>query len=263
MTINSIWGNILFNKKKEYNYRGRLLTLGRQGIEIESESVKKLYGTVFSMIGKVEPEHLFRFLGFETCDSMDIADKDGANIIHNLNEEIPKKLEHQYDFVIDGGTMEHCFNISNVLSNLARMLKKDGTVIHLNHTQGYSNHGLYNFQPTLYYSFYKTNHFKDMECLIIEFVDINRKKARIISVQNFNNLDFNTSNDCLILFKAVRGKIELIAEPIQEFYYNILKEKQRNNGAIIEDKKYEKIVGNVPENSYENIVKDAQIVELD
>jgi hypothetical protein len=82
-------------------------------------------------------------------------------------------------------------------------------------------------------------------------------------VQNFNNLDFNTSNDCLILFKAVRGKIELIAEPIQEFYYNILKEKQRNNGAIIEDKKYEKIVGNVPENSYENIVKDAQIVELD
>lgn len=263
MTINTSWAKILFDKREQYNFHGKLLTLGRQHVEIKSEAVKNFFKNAPDNVEVIAPELLFNSLGFRECHSMDYSVKDGATIIHNLNEEVPEWLKNQYDFVIDGGTMEHCFDVRAVLVNIVEMLKIGGTIIHLNPTQGHCNHAFYNFQPTLFYSFYGANHFSEMECNIVELLSKAGTKFRVISTKNVNNLAFTTSNDCSILFKAVKTNSNPIKIPNQEFYHKIFKEKEKVGGAMIDDSLYQEIVGRVPGNNYDNIINNSYIVDLD
>jgi hypothetical protein len=259
-----VWADILYGKKEAYDYQGDLLTLGRQEINITAASVKQKYSDLFQVPGSnVEPENFFKFLGFNSCRSIDISIKDGADILHDLNNKIPDKLKNKFDFIIDGGTMEHLFNSSVVMASVAEMLRVGGTAIHLNHTQGYCNHGFYNFQPTYYYSFYRANHFNDMECLIVEYLNQEKTSVRVINVPNYNNMNFHSPHNCLILFKAVKRKdIHTTKFPNQEFYYNIFKEKEKVHGAVIEDSLYQKIVGNVPGNSYKTLIENSYLINL-
>src|SRR3954470_20114264 len=50
-------------------------------------------------------EPFFQSLGASQVDSMDNAEFEGANHIHDLNQPIPAKWKEQFDFVYDGGTM--------------------------------------------------------------------------------------------------------------------------------------------------------------
>src|SRR3989338_6025556 len=119
MTINSAWAKILYDERREFKFRGRLLTIGRQSIEIKSETVKKKYRRLFkNSASAVTPEDYFRFLGFSDCQAIDISSKDGADIIQDLNQEIPGRLQNQFDFIIDGGTLEHCFDVKTAMSNI-------------------------------------------------------------------------------------------------------------------------------------------------
>jgi hypothetical protein len=260
MAINTVWAEILYEKKEIYDYRGNLLTLGRQEIDITADSVKQKYKTSGAC---AEPESFFNFLGFSSSRSIDISRKDEADIIHDLNTKIPDELKQEFDFVIDGGTMEHLFNIGVVMTSIVEMLQVGGTVIHLNQTQGYCNHGFYNFQPTFYYSFYQANHFNNMECLIVEYLNQEKTEVRVIGVPNYNNMNFHSPNNCLIMFKAVKQEdIHTVKFPNQEFYHNIFKEKKKVNGAMIKDSLYQRIVGNVPGNSYQELIKNSYLISL-
>jgi len=48
----------------------------------------------------------FSLLGIEHVSAMDIIPDMGADIIHDLNEPVPKSLHGQFDFIVDGGTFE-------------------------------------------------------------------------------------------------------------------------------------------------------------
>ena len=65
----------------------------------------------------------------------------------------------KYDFVLDAGTVEHCFNIGQAILNAANAVKLGG---HIFHSSPISmvNHGFYNLNPTLYYDFYGQNGWK-------------------------------------------------------------------------------------------------------
>src|SRR5262249_47687683 len=59
----------------------------------------------------------------------------------------------KYDMLYDGGTMEHCFNVGQVMRNIHAMVKPGGFIVHLNPCN-YFNHGFFNFNPTFYHDFY-------------------------------------------------------------------------------------------------------------
>jgi hypothetical protein len=240
---------VFSSKKEEYKYSGKLLTLGRMEVEIKDPELKKEFGIDDS---NVNPEHFFQSLGFSICDSLDYSSKDGANIIHDLNTIVPKSLENQYDFIIDCGTMEHCFDVFTVMKNISLMLKTGGTIIHLSPFNGYTNHCFYIFSPTFFFSYYRANRFEDIDVFFIEHFENDR--VRIIPVDNYNNMDFR-SVKCDILCRAVKAEEGKIRAPIQEFYYKIFKEKEKVKGKMIKDEIYQKIVGNIPENNYEEILK--------
>lgn len=148
---------------------GRLLTLSRYHMAFTRQDFNKTckkFGinawieSNGSDDGWVSDEQVFKALGFETIESMDKSKYEFADIIHDLNDEhIPDGLEDHYDFILDGGTMEHVFHLPNTLNAIYKMLKVNGDFIFDAPTFFEHNHGLYNFSPTLFHDYFHANHY--------------------------------------------------------------------------------------------------------
>lgn len=105
------------------------------------------------------PEVFFKKNGFGIADSLDSSDFEGANIVHDMNEPINESLHERYSLVIDGGTLEHVFDVKTFLFNCASLVKLHGHVLHQVPLNNHINHGFYQVSPTLLYAFYEDNGF--------------------------------------------------------------------------------------------------------
>ena len=160
---------VLFERLVELSTRftpkGRTLGLGRHTFTIESQFAKlyekalKTHGLEGKRFDYLQEdgyyETLMRKLGFGEIESMDFSDYEGASILHDLSKPIPKKLEKKFDFIFDGGTLEHVFNVPVALSNVFRMLKPGGRFVSANGMNGFNGHGLYQFGPDLVWTFWR------------------------------------------------------------------------------------------------------------
>ncbi|RMF43450.1 MAG: class I SAM-dependent methyltransferase [Planctomycetota bacterium] len=108
----------------------------------------------------------FSLLGVDECLAMDYSDYEGATILADLNQPVAEELYERFDVIIDAGTLEHVFNIPCSLSNLARMLRPGGRVVHMNPANNYVNHGFYQISPTLYADYYRANRFDDLHVYV-------------------------------------------------------------------------------------------------
>lgn len=104
---------------------------------------------------------LFQLLGFakENIFSLDFSDYENPNFNHDMNLLVPETLCNKFDFILDGGTMEHIFNVKQFMENVHLMLKPNGIVYHANPCH-LLNHGFYNFNYEFYTDFYLTNFYK-------------------------------------------------------------------------------------------------------
>lgn len=100
----------------------------------------------------------WRMLGFHEIHIMDISDYENADIIFDLNNnDCPSFLAESFDYICDGGTLEHIFDIKTALDNISKMLKNKGCVYHC--TPISVDHGFHSISPTLYVDYYKCNNF--------------------------------------------------------------------------------------------------------
>lgn len=112
-----------------------------------------------------DSESLFELYG-ASLDVYDITDERGCEIVLDLNYPFPANSCEQYDYVLDVGTLEHCFNIAQALVNMASLLKIGGVIFHEN-PFNCGNHGFYNLNPTLFHDFYTDNGFEIVDCKLI------------------------------------------------------------------------------------------------
>lgn len=160
--------------------KGSVLCLGEQllgySVDVLIKSKKKYKHSVnldnFIHLDKkkiLNQKLFFNTLGFDNIDTLDVDDYEGANIIFDLNDNItPENLINKYDFIYDGGTLEHVFNIGNALKHLTKMTKKRGFIFHSNPCNGYIDHGFFQISPTLYFDYYLSNGFKIVFAHIVE-----------------------------------------------------------------------------------------------
>lgn len=99
-----------------------------------------------------ETRSVLSLLGLE-CDFVDIAASRGDEKIVDLNHPAPADMIEKYDIVFDGGTLEHCFNVGQVMRNVLSFCKVGGYIIHVNPLNMF-NHGFFNFSPTFYFDWY-------------------------------------------------------------------------------------------------------------
>lgn len=137
------------------------LTLGHLALYLhrgEVNSLRKQYAAQFGRPsvslaeykwGDFADSFMNEFLDVKELSVVDASAYEGANIVHDLNEPVPETLQKRFDAIVDGGTLEHIFNIPIALSNLASMLKLEGTVFISTPANNLMGHGFYQFSPEL------------------------------------------------------------------------------------------------------------------
>jgi hypothetical protein len=117
----------------------------------------------------VSSKYFFQRLGFETVDILDYSNFEGANIVHDLNVLLNKDFKGigDYNFIYDGGTMEHIFSMPNVLKNIFDLLSVGGRISHFSPINMF-NHGFYNYSTCFFEDFYSCNNFLINECKILK-----------------------------------------------------------------------------------------------
>lgn len=151
-----------------------VLSLGYPDILATRESIEGLFGhKVEKMVTyryektpdwkEIPDTHeVFKASGVRSITYVDIKQQYGVEDICDLN--IEQDLG-KYDVVIDPGTLEHCFNVGTAFKNAANAVRKGGVIYHEN-PASMTNHGFFNFCPTLYMDFYTQNNFELMRLVL-------------------------------------------------------------------------------------------------
>ena len=118
----------------------------------DSEEIVRWHRLHGRMQRVAETRGLLAAVGIE-AEFVDLVASRGFEMVVDLNREAPAELHGRYDIVYDGGTMEHCFNVGQVMRNIHAFAKVGGFIVHAN-PLNYYNHGFYNFSPTFYHDWY-------------------------------------------------------------------------------------------------------------
>ena len=169
---------------------GPVLTLGRQSVSATLEEARVLVtgegiaaaelpageGVWTNIPGclatpydrSISDVAFFKLLGLREFQALDCSDFEGAEIVQDLNLPVPAGLHDGFDLIVDGGTLEHVFDIRQSLTNVARMLRGGGRIIHFSPASNWVNHGFYHFSPALFYDYYAAKGFAGLRGFLVE-----------------------------------------------------------------------------------------------
>lgn len=203
--------NVLVNESQRVDFKNqKIITLGKQQVfitpkELDAFSNKSTLKNKYKLdldLNPINNEKNFvsfntisQFLGFTECISFDYSNYENADVIGDLNKKYSKinllnkifkkftknkinntnQLYGYADVVLDGGTIEHVFNLQNCFYNLFNFIKVGGRIIHFSPSSNYIDHGFYMFSPTFFIDFYTANNFE------INTIQIYRHKNNIKS----------------------------------------------------------------------------------
>jgi hypothetical protein len=179
----------------------------------DSKAICKRHGLANQKIP--DSESLFELLGC-TLDVFDIVQERGSEIVVDLNVPIPANAREQFDFVLDVGTLEHCFNAPQALMNMASMAKVGGFVMHEN-PFNWGNHGFWNLNPTLFHDFYEDNGFEAVSCWLSP-----RGSSKIHQAPWTDRFQFTNNGEANLITVAKRLEVREFAFPTQTKYRKAL-----------------------------------------
>jgi SAM-dependent methyltransferase len=158
---------------------GPVMCYGQQAMNLPLEGALWLFerlGLTPHPDGLIDPpleDHIIdfrrivRMLGLGETHILDVSPYQDADIIADLNEPMPPELLGRFGLILDGGTMEHVFDIRQGMKNTADMLRPGGRALHITPVNNYVNHGFVQVSPTLYHDYYVANGFEDVRGIMI------------------------------------------------------------------------------------------------
>lgn len=182
MGISYLAARMMWDARQRGVHFDRVLTLGHQSLRLfpsEVDFFRTAYRQQFGSTG-ADPlgghrwddyvdEFLRQFLGAQTVNVLDVSDFEQADLIHDMNAPVPESWHGQYDVVIDGGSLEHIFNVPTAFANLANMLAVGGSIFVNTPANNMMGHGFYQFSPELMYRiFSEENGFAIRDVMLYE-----------------------------------------------------------------------------------------------
>lgn len=116
--------------------------------------------------GMIRDIEFFRMLGFTETKAIDISDFEGAEIILDLNKDIPPELAGTCDLLVDGSTIDNVFDPVTALRNAAKLLRPDGRMclsLQGNYSAHYTGIPYVILTPIWLYDFFAINRFCDCQ----------------------------------------------------------------------------------------------------
>ena len=221
---------ILSHKHLPRENRHRVMSLARQQIHIHPQIMYYL----FQKHGINAPLHecgeyfeaLFQNMGYTVTDSIDNSAYENATIIHNLNLplSVQENQPSRYNYVLDGGTIEHIFNCPQVCENIINMMEVGGIYCSVTVNNNFSGHGIYQFSPEFFLSAFTPKY--GMEVLELYLAEVNADREQWIDVKTFNgwrnNTQINTQNSVYIIAiirKISENRESLLLNPPNQYSY--------------------------------------------
>lgn len=145
---------------------GKAIMLGRQNWQPDSRDMTSKYvqecldqylpGTKTVDLASEDgySEQFFKALGFDEIDSLDASNFENATVIANLGKPLPKKHHGKYDYVYDGGTVEHVFEFPTAMRNIDKLLKPGGFFQAHSPCNNFINHGFVQICPEMVFGFW-------------------------------------------------------------------------------------------------------------
>jgi hypothetical protein len=176
MGIHTSFGALLVRAKERGGSFQSTATIGRQSLSVPLKDlslwarrlgISELDWDTFAADGYSE-DFFVKMLGAETVASFDFSAYQRATVVHDSNEPLPRSRHAIYDAVVDGGTIEHIFDVRQVLSNYMALPKVGGDVYICTAANNLCGHGFYQFSPEFFYRvFSEVNGYRiESVCLI-------------------------------------------------------------------------------------------------
>jgi len=123
-------------------------------------------------ICRIEPVSFYHVLGFDVLflDLFYPPNRNPDVVRMDLNEPLPAIFQNQFDVVLDGGTIEHCYNAPQAMKSCAEAVKIGG-ILNNGNPLFSLNHGFYNFSPIFYTRFFEVNGFSLLEMYCSQHVN--------------------------------------------------------------------------------------------
>lgn len=168
---------LLVAEHKKNPLKGTILSLGKQSVCVPLSKIKEIFNEFGCKInpdfkekydtttrfkeGCLDDESFISMFGNVNYQTMDVSSYEQASIVHNLNFPIPKELEGKFDYIIDGGTFDHLFDLKTSFENITKLLKPGGRIFQWNAASNYANAGYLSFSADFFYDYYTLNNFAD------------------------------------------------------------------------------------------------------
>ena len=210
--------DLLKKNIEDFGKLGDVLTLGKLGNQIDKKKIRLLGLEKNSVFFREYSEGILKeYFGANLVDSIDNSDFEGANIIHDMNNEL-KNINKQYDTVIDIGTSEHIFNINQNLNNISNLCKNGGRIIHCLPANNQCGHGFWQFSPELFFSLYDdSNGYQSTELYLIDNYD-DENYWQIKKNSQDKRLELNSFSPLYIFVSTIK-KLENTTQKAQQSDY--------------------------------------------
>jgi SAM-dependent methyltransferase len=178
-------------------------------------------------------EPLFELLGAEIVQAMDVSSYEGATLIHDLNQPLPGSVRERFTAVVDGGSLEHVFNIVEAFKSCMELTAEGGSFISLAPANNFLGHGFHQPSPEFFFgALGPENGFTVRRLLLHE----NRKNAPVFEVMDPREFGgrVNLCNRLPVFLKAwaVREKVKPLFEvfPQQPDWADLWQNREANGG---------------------------------
>lgn len=188
MSITRHLAEMMLVEHKRRPIEGEVLLLGRQtvwmtvkeaealvervGLKIRAESFREV-STIPNQFGRelISDSSFFSLFSDANVVACDVSDREQADFIFDLGQEVPTSMLGRFDFVYNGSVLDNVFDPAACIRNLARMLKPNGV------TFGYegishSSAAYLKFSPDWFFDYFAINGFADCQVYVASYDDI-------------------------------------------------------------------------------------------
>ena len=157
ITTNSL--QILGSVAPSFSALGRTLTIGRLGLYAPRSFLQQVFSRRSGGSRNLAPgspelmwfDAFLRAGGAPSVDVMDASSYEGATIEHDLNRPMTSEHYETVDTLIDGGSLEHVFNVVGALETYLKLLRPGGRIFLFDMPlHGYCGHGFFQFSPIFF-----------------------------------------------------------------------------------------------------------------
>lgn len=186
MGIDGLAARMILHEHRHRPIRGTVLTIGRQSIGLTSFEMEELlqvtgtarrpnatYATDSNTVGVsrekpyITQESFFGAFTDAKVLALDVSAYENAEIVCDLQGEIPRKYKGIADFIYNGSCLDNIFDPAAAMRNMSRLLKPDGRVYH--YEQGNSHPTAYlKYSADWFMDFYALNEFADCKVYIAD-----------------------------------------------------------------------------------------------